>query len=136
MSKRDKVLSVLKGKKMTMFEVATYCQDNGIVSFQNAKDAMNSMAYSKVVIKVGEKPNPNLKNGGHPMVTVFAINEDKPREKVGGYRPPKEPKIKGYPHRGLARSNISPYFRRKMMVKNTPLVLLYAKELKLTKEML
>jgi hypothetical protein len=135
-TKRDLVLAVLRGKKLTMYEVADHCRQFNIMSFQNAKDAMNSMAYSKVIIKVGEKPNPAFYNGGHPIVSVYAINEDKPRERVGGYRPSKKQKEKGYPHRGLARTNVSPDFRRKMMVKNSPLVMLYAKELQLTKEML
>ena len=136
MSKRDKVLSVLKGKQLSMYEVADHCRKYSILSFQNAKDAMNSMAYSKVIIKVGEKPNPAFYNGGHPIVAVYAINEDRPRGRIGGYRPPKEPKVKGYPHRGLARSNMSPDIRRKTMVKYAPMSFLFAKELKLTKEML
>ena len=133
---RDLVLAILREKQLTMYEIADHCRKFNIMSFQKAKDACNSMAYSKVIIKVGEKPNPAFYNGGHPIVSVYAINEDRPRERVGGYRPSKKAKVSDYPHRGLARSNMSPDIRRKTMLKYAPMTLMFSKELKLSKEML
>ncbi len=122
-TKRAIVLGLMGDKHMTLYDVIKYCTDYKLLDPQSVRNTVNNLYTTGVLVKVGEELKPKeLHTAGKATVLVYkvATGED-------GYKPN---------FKGLQKEKLPKDARRKLMLKFAPMTMLYAKELRLTKDML
>ena len=122
-TKRQIVLGLMGDKHMTLYDIIKYCTDYKLLDPQSVRNTVNNLYTNGILVKVGEEPKPKeLHTAGKSMVLVYKVAD------VGdGYKPN---------FKGLQKLKLNRDAKRRLMLKYAPMTLLYAKELKLTKEML
>jgi hypothetical protein len=110
-------------KHMTLYDVIKYCTDYKLLDAQSVRNTVNNLYTTGVLVKVGEELKPKeLHTAGKATVLVYKVAEDGDTFK---------PNFKGLQKEKMPRDA-----RRKLMLKFAPMTMLYAKELRLTKDML
>ena len=122
-TKREIVLGLMGDKHMTLYDVIKYCTDYKLLDPQSVRNTVNNLYTNGILVKVGEEFKPKeLHTAGKATVLIYKVAD------VGdGYKPN---------FKGLQKLKLNRDAKRRLMLKYAPMTMLYAKELKLTKEML
>lgn len=121
LTKREIVKGVLGDKSMTLQEIIDFCNDYGLLSPKDTRNAVNNMNTAGLLVVCGSKDK-TINKGGKATVFVYKVATD--------IEPPSNAR------KGLMNPKLPVTKRREMMLKYNPMTMLYAKELKLTKAML
>jgi hypothetical protein len=122
-TKRSIVLGLMGDKHMTLYDVIKYCTDYKLLDAQSVRNTVNNLYTTGVLVKVGEELKPKeLHTAGKATVLVYKVAEDGDTYK---------PNFKGLQKEKMPRDS-----RRRLILKFAPMTMLYAKELRLTKDML
>ena len=122
-TKRDIVRGVIGDKEMSLFEIIDFCRDYKLLEPQEVRNTVNNLFTNGLLIKVGETTKPTDKQTcGKQSVFIYALTENTDYIKRQ--------------YKGLTKPKIKPREIRSLMVQCNPLTMMYAKELKLTKDLL
>lgn len=122
-TKRDIVKGVIGDKHMSLYEIIDFCRDYKLLDAQAVRNTVNNLFTTGLLIKVGEVEKPKDKHhAGKGTIFVYALTEETDYIKRD--------------YKGLTKPKIKTSEIRSLMVQYNPLTMMYAKELKLTKDML
>lgn len=123
LTKREIIKGVIGDKEMSLYQIIDFCRDYKLLDAQSVRNTVNNLFTTGLLIKVAEIEKPKDKHhAGKGTIFVYALTENTDYIKRQ--------------HKGLTKPKIKASEIRSLMVQCNPLTMLYAKELKLTKEML
>ena len=114
MSKRDIIKKIMSDKAMTLYDILKHC--DGLISDKDARNTVNNMNTARVLTVVGTRPKEHA-GGGNKFVYVYKLRDDLDVPKTE--------------RKGLCNPKLSINRRKELIVKNNPMMYLYAKELNL-----
>ena len=123
LTKREIVKGVIGDKEMSLFEIIDFCRDYNLLDAQSVRNTVNNLFTTGLLIKVGEIEKPKDKHhAGKGTIFVYKLTEHTDYIKRQ--------------FKGLTKPDIKPKEIRSLMVKANPLTMMYANELKLSKDLL
>lgn len=123
LTKREIIKGVIGDKEMSLYQIIDFCRDYKLLDAQSVRNTVNNLFTTGLLIKVAEIEKPKDKHhAGKGTIFVYALTENTDYIKRD--------------YKGLTKPKIKPREIRSLMVKANPLTMMYANELKLTKELL